>query len=179
MRASGFAFLCVLLLAGACRTRVAGYPRDYYAGMSFTAIPGVGLAAEGGKVVRRTDRYDLALEGQIVRHFWDDTDFADDDLGDPGRMTAVRFGARQALSPGSKRHATFRYGFQFYRATGQPGIVDDPGDYYGFYASAGFETELSRHWSMGPEISVAVLEGEGSLPTEVVPTFFWRFVFWP
>lgn len=177
MRVSSLALL--LVLVAACHTRVAGYPRDYFAGLGFSAIPGVGLAAEGGKVVRRADRYDLALEGEIIRHFWDDTDFADDNLGEPGRMTAVRVGARQAISPGRKRHGVFRYGFQFYRASGSPGIIDAPGDYYGAYASAGFETELSRHWSMGPELSVAVLEGSGSLPTEVVPTFFWRFTYWP
>jgi hypothetical protein len=30
---------------------------------------------------------------------------------------------------------------------------------------------------MGPEISVAVLRGEGDIGVEVVPTFFWHFVF--
>lgn len=166
-------------MVGACHTRQAGYPRDYYGGLSFTAIPGVGFAAHGGKVVHRAEKFDLSLEAEIVRDFWDDTDFANDNLGDPGRMTCVRIGARQALSPGWKRHAVFRYGLQLYRATGSPGIIEDPGDYFGGYGSIGFETDLARHWSMGPEISVAVLGGEGSLPTEIVPTFFWRLTFWP
>jgi hypothetical protein len=171
------ALLTAALLFAGCRSRVAGYERDWYAGGSFTAVPGVGLALEGGKVVARPDTFDLAVEAQIVRHFLDDKDFADDGEADHGRMTAVRLGLKHSTSPGAKRHATFRYGAQFYRATGVPGIVDRPGDYVGAYAGIGFETELSRNWTMGPEISVAVLRGEGDIGVEVVPTFFWHFVF--
>jgi len=169
--------LVLLLAAFACRSRVPGYPRDWYAGGAFSAIPGVGLAAGGGKIFHRGEKHDWAAEAQIVRHFLDDTDFADDDLGAPGRMTAVRAGLKHRMSPGHKRHATVRYGIQFYRATGTPGIVDDPGDYFGPYLGLGFETDLSRRWTMGPEISVAFLEGEGGLGSEIVPTFFWH-LFW-
>ena len=166
-----------LILAAGCRSRVPGYDRDWYAGGSFTAVPGVGLAAGGGKVIAHRDTYDWAVEGQIVRHFLDDKDIADDGQAAHGRMTAVRIGMKHSVSPGSKRHATFRYGAQFYRATGTPGIVDKPGDYFGAYASFGFETELSERWTMGPEFSVALLEGEGSIGWEVVPTFFWHLWF--
>jgi hypothetical protein len=166
--------LLALLLFPACRTRVAGYPRDWYAGGSFSAIPGVGLALEGGKVLARPEKHDWAAEAQLVRHFWDDSDLADDELGDEGRMTAVRAGFKHSTSPGHRRHVTFRYGFEFYRATGDPGIVDEPGDYYGAYFGVGFETELSRRWTMGPELSVAFLDGP---QFEVVPTFFWHLAY--
>ncbi|MHC4549318.1 MAG: hypothetical protein ACYTEZ_11140 [Planctomycetota bacterium] len=160
-----------------CRSRVPGYPRNWYAGASFSAIPGVGLAAGGGKVVVRAKQHDWAAEAQIVRHFLDDKDLADDGFGDHGRMTAVRAGFKHSTNPGRTRHVTFRYGFMFYRATGAPGIVEAPGDYFGLYAGVGFETELSRRWTMGPELSLAVLEGEGSLSTEVVPTFHWHLFY--
>lgn len=166
----------LLIAATGCRSRVAGYPRDAYLGGAFSAVPGLGGSIGGGKVLWRTERADIAVEGHLVRHPLDDTDLADDNLGAPGRMTAVRVGARHVMSPGHKRHAVFRYGAQFYRATGTPGIIDFPGDYFGLYVSAGFQTELSRNWSIGPEISVAVMEGEGSLETEVVPTLFWHFI---
>jgi len=172
VRSAASLILVLLLACVGCRSRVAGYPRDVYAGGAFTAIPGIGLAAGGGKVIRQTDKYDWAVEGQFVRHFLDDTDLADDGT-EPGRMSAARVGLKQVASPGSKQHATFRYGFQFYRATGNPGIVDQAGDYYGAYASIGFETDLSRDWSLGPEISVAVLGGEAF---EIVPTFFWNLI---
>jgi hypothetical protein len=159
-----------------CRSRVAGPERGWYAGGAFSAIPGVGLAAGGGKVLGGAGTYDWAAEAQIVRHFLDDKDLADDENADHGRMTAVRAGFKHTFAPGSKRHLTVRYGFQFYRATGVPGIVEDPGDYYGFYAGVGFETDLDEHWTMGPEISLAVMEGEGPLQTEVVPTFFWHLL---
>ncbi len=169
--------LVVLLVVGGCRTRVAGYPRDTYFGGAFSAVPGLGASIGGGKVLWHLDRADIALEAHLVRHPLDDTDFIDDNLGAPGRMTAVRIGAKHMMSPGRKRHPVFRWGAQFYRATGTPGIIDLPGDYFGFFVSAGFETELSRNWTVGPEISVAVMEGEGALETEVVPTLFWHFIF--
>jgi len=173
MRASLLPLL--LLLAPACQSaRVAGYDRSWYAGGAFSAIPGVGLAVGGGKVFHRAEMHDWSAEAQVVRHFLDDKDLADDGNADHGRLTAVRAGFKHTFSPGHKRHLTLRYGFQFYRASGFPGIVDDPGDYLGAYAGVGFETDLDRHWTMGPELSLALLEGQGSLPTEFVPTFFWH-----
>jgi hypothetical protein len=171
-----FLLLSLVLLA-ACRSRVAGHPRDWYAGASFSAIPGVGLAAGGGKVLARPEMFDWSGEAQFVWHFLDDKDFADDGFSDHGRMTALRAGFKHTTSPGHKRHATCRYGFQYYRATGQPGIVDETGDYYGAYLGLGFETELGAHWTMGPEISVAFMDGAGDRSTEVVPTFFWHLIY--
>lgn len=170
----GSALLLGVFLLAACRSRVAGPPRDWYAGGSFSAVPGVGLAVEGGKVFAREDKYDWSAEGQVFRHFWDDKDLADDNFADHGRVTAVRAGLKHTMSPGHKRHLTCRYGFQFYRATGEPGIIEKAGDYYGGYFGIGFETDLSRHWTMGPELSVAFMQGEGGRQFEVVPTFFWH-----
>jgi hypothetical protein len=168
---------CLLLLLASCRSRVDGYPRNWYADGSFSAIPGVGLGIGAGKVVARTGKLDLAGEAQFVWHAFDDKNFADDGFADHGGMTAVRVGVKHATNPGHKRHVTYRYGFQFYRATGEPGLVDFPGDYYGAYFGFGFETDLSARWTMGPEVSVALLEGEGDLGFEAVPTFFWHLSF--
>lgn len=164
----------LILLFAACQSRVGGYPRDWYAGGSFSAIPAVGLALEGGKVLACPDSFDWAAEGQIVWQFLDDKDLADDGHADHGEMAAVRAGFKHSTSPGHKRHLTLRYGFEYYHATGDPGIVDRPGDYYGAYVGFGFETELGPHWTMGPELSAAALWGEG---TAVVPTFFWHIVY--
>ena len=166
-----------LLLLPACQSaRVPGYERGWYAGGAFTAIPGVGLAAGGGKVIHGTERSDWSAEAQLIRHFLDDKDIADDERADHGRLTAIRAGLKHTFSPGHKRHLVVRYGFQFNRATGVPGIVDLPGDYLGGYLGVGFETDLNRHWTMGPELSFALLEGEGALPLEFVPTFFWHLI---
>lgn len=172
MRIVSLSLLLVLSLVG-CRSRIDGYSRDWYGGGAFSAIPGFGLAAGGGKVIHGAEKYDLAAEGQIIRHFLDDTDLSDDGT-DPGRMTAVRAGLKHLFSPGHKRHLTARYGVQWYRATGNPGIIDEAGDYVGAYASIGFESDLNEHWSMGPELSVAILSGEGEV--EIVPTFFWHLI---
>jgi hypothetical protein len=166
----------LILAAVGCRARVPGYPRDLYAGIGLSAVPGVGLFAGGGKVFRRHELYDWSVEAQFFRHLLDDKDILDDERGGHGRVSAVRAGFKHATNPGHKRRVTYRYGLQFHRATGTPGVVDDPGDYYGLYASVGFETDLSRRWTMGPEFSVALLEGEGRLPFEIVPTFFWHLI---
>jgi hypothetical protein len=169
--------LAAVVLPFGCKSRVPGYPRNWYAGVSFSAIPGVGLAAHGGKVLARPDTFDWSGEAMIIRHFLDDRDLADDGhAASSGRMTAVRAGFKHSTNPGRKVHATYRYGFMFYRASGIPGIVEAPGDYFGAYGGVGFETELSRRWTMGPEFSVAFLEGEGSLGFEVVPSFYWHLI---
>jgi len=167
---------CVLSCA-ACQTRIPGYPRDWYAGVAFSGVPGVGLSVDGGKVLHHGERQDWAAEAEFIRHFLDDKDLADDGHASHGRMSAVRAGFKHSFKPGYKRRLTLRYGFEWYRATGEPGIVDFPGDYYGAYASIGFETELARHWTMGPEMSFAFLEGEGDIGFEFVPTFFWRVIY--
>jgi len=169
--------LAAVVLPVGCKSRVPGYPRDWYAGVSFSAIPGVGLAAHGGKVLARPETHDWSAEAMLIRHFLDDEDLADDGNKATGRMTAVRAGFKHATNPGHKIRATYRYGFMFYRATGTPGIVDFPGNYYGAYGSVGFETELSRRWTMGPEFSLAFLEGEGRPGFEIVPTFFWHLIY--
>ncbi|MHC4973347.1 MAG: hypothetical protein ACYTG3_13550 [Planctomycetota bacterium] len=169
--------LALVVLQVGCKSRVPGYPRNWYGGVSFSAIPGVGLAAHGGKVLAQPDTYDWSGEAMIIRHFLDDTDFADDGFGASGRMTAVRAGFKHGTNPGHKIRATYRYGFMYYRATGVPGIVDFPGNYWGAYGGVGFETELSRRWTMGPEFSLAFLEGEGNLGFEIVPTFYWHLIY--
>jgi len=164
----------LLLLLPACQTRVDGYPRDWYAGGSFSAVPSVGLAVEGGKVLARPEMFDWSGEAQFIWQFLDDKDLANDNHANHGEMMAVRAGFKHSTSPGQKRHLTLRYGFEYYRAVGDPGIVQRAGDYYGAYAGFGFETELSRHWTMGPELSVAYLTGTGA---EIVPTFFWHLAY--
>jgi len=72
------------------------------------------------------------------------------------------------------RHLTLRYGFEYCRATVDPVIVDRAGGYYGVYAGFGFETELGPHWTMGPEVAVAYLGGEGEA---FVPNFFWHLAY--
>jgi hypothetical protein len=166
--------LFALLLLPACQSRVQDYARDWYLGGSFSAIPAVGLAVEGGKVIARPDTFDWAVEAQGVWQFLDDKDLADDGHASHGEMQAARLGFKHSTSPGAKRHWTLRYGFEYYHASGSPGIVDRPGDYYGAYVGFGFETELSKRWTMGPELSAAFVGGEG---TAVVPTFFWHLVY--
>jgi hypothetical protein len=169
------ALLPVLLLPlAACQTRVQDYERDWYAGGSFSAIPSVGLAVEGGKVLARPQLFDWSGEAQAIWQFLDDKDLANDNHATHGEMQAVRVGFKQTSNPGGKRHLTLRYGFEYYRATGSPGIVDRPGYYYGPYIGFGFDTEIGEHWTMGPEVAAAFFQGEG---TAVVPGFFWHLVY--
>jgi hypothetical protein len=165
----------LILCAAACRSRVeSGHRRDFYAGASLSAIPAVGLAVEGGKVVHRTDRFDFAIEGELAWQFLSDRDLADDgNTENTDDWVQGRIGVKQTWSPGWKRHLVARYGAVLFRATGTPGIVAEAGDYYGLYGSLGFDVEVAERWTMGPEFRLLLVGGPGF---EAVPQFGWHLV---
>ncbi len=173
----GRAILLLALLAAGCRTRPPDWqPWQTAFGGSFSAIPHVGVAAEGGAVIHRTERFDYVAEGEVTYQFLDDADLASD--GSPGKLDAwwqLRAGIKQIFSPGHKRHLVVRYGAVFFHATGTPGLVDAAGSYFGIYGGIGFETDLNERWTAGPELRVLIVDGDAS-GVEIVPQFAWHLV---
>jgi len=171
--------LLIALLAACRSVRPAPDPaRDAYVGGSFSAIPALGLGIEGGKVIHRAERFDLAVEGELLWQFLTDRDLADDghteNLDD---WTQVRVGLKQSFQPGGKYRFVLRYGGVLFRATGTPGIIGEGGTYFGLYASAGFDVEIAPRWTMGPDFRVLLVEGRGDPGFEAVPQFGWHLVF--
>ena len=157
--------LALILLAMACRSRVpAEHPRDVYAGLSLSALPDVGATLTGGQYFITTNpKFDFAFEMSAT--FQGGNDSATQD----GKFFQVQAGVRQVASPGHTSHLVFRYGFTWFRATGDPRILDLPGDYLGAYGGLGYEWDISPRWTVGPWVNLSLVDGEGSIGTEVLP----------
>lgn len=160
--------LALLICMAACRSRIAREDaREVYAGIGFSALPGVGASATLGQIFSdRSELFDFAFELGTTRQDMDN-----------GRFFQVQLGVKQTASPGHDRHLVFRYGLTWFRATGTPDLIDRPGDYLGLHVGVGYEWELSPRITVGPEARVLIVIGEGSLGREIVPQFGIHFIF--
>ncbi|MCK6459809.1 MAG: porin family protein [Planctomycetes bacterium] len=156
--------LLALLLVG-CRSRVAP-PResDLYGGVGVVGVPSVGGQVTAGQwFAKSSDKYDFAFELRAV------VEAGDDSATQDGGFYQVQMGVKQVLSPGHDNHLFFRYGLQWFRANGDPAMIDDPGDYFGAYGGVGYEWRLGERWWIGPEATLTLADGEGNLGTEFLP----------
>ena len=166
--------LLVLLAVFGCKSRVQSErDSDVYAGVGLSALPDLGGSITLGQYLwKRHPKSDFAFElrGTYQR--------GDDSATQSGKFAQVQAGVKQVTAPGHPRGWIFRYGATWFRATGDPNIVDIPGDYLGVYGSVGYEWVLSGgRWTIGPEFTVNVVNGEAQLPTEVLPQFTFNAFF--
>lgn len=167
--------LLLLALMTGCST--AGLGDDLYLGGSLSAVPNIGLSLSVGQVFDRDEKRAWSFELEMAHQPWDDEDFASDGNPAAGDITQFQLGVKRSSDPFGHRHWTQRYGFGWFRARGIPNVVDEPGDYAGLYAGFGFETQLSKSVSMGPELSLMPvnMEGGGS-DLYWVPQFSWHII---
>ncbi|MGQ0612553.1 MAG: hypothetical protein ACT4PV_02220 [Planctomycetaceae bacterium] len=159
--------LCVLAFAAACKSRIpADKPGEFHAGIGFLGVPAAGVSVTAGQTFSdRREFFDLAFELQAAFQFPEDSPTR------TGKWAQFQAGAKATLSPGHPRHVVLRAGGVWFRATGDPGILDTPGDYLGLYGGVGYEWDLTQRMTVGPEFKVLIVDGEGSLGIEVVPQF--------
>jgi hypothetical protein len=158
--------LLVLLLAVGCRSRVATErDSDFYVGAGVSGVPGVGGSVTAGQYFsKRRDLFDFAFEMRATYQ-----GAVEDSATQDGKFAQVQAGVRQTLSPGHPQHFYFRYGFGWFRATGDPRVIDIPADYFGGYGAAGYEWRLGDRVWIGPEIAVNYMDGEGSIGAQWLP----------
>ncbi len=154
--------LILLALASVgCRTRIdEASPPQFHLGPSISALPGSGFGVTAGQVYSDRGRFNYALEASAARH--ETTE---------GTFSQASIGVKQTASPGHETHWVFHYGLTWFRSTGSNGLIDVPGDYVGGYVGAGYEWHLARRVTLGPIARLAVVNGEGSLDTLVLPQF--------
>jgi len=130
-------------------------------GLSMSAIPNVGLAAEASLPFRRIGSFDTSLSGRFTHQWFDDANLADDGFEAAGDWTQFDFGllGHHELSEG--HFATLRLAAVWMRARGQPNIIDKAGDYFGAGIGVGLRTRIARDWHFGPELLVFFGHGEG------------------
>jgi hypothetical protein len=153
------------LLVASCRSRIQPEREsEVYGGIGIVGLPSVGGQLTGGQYFSKScEKYDFAFELRAA------VEGGDDSATQDGGFYQVQMGVKQILSPGHAEHLFFRYGLTWFRANGDPEIIDEPGDYFGAYGGVGYEWRLGKRWWIGPEALVNVAEGEGGLGGAFLP----------
>ena len=156
--------LIALVVAG-CRTRIQPEREsEIYGGVGVLGLPSVGGQLTGGQYFSKSgEKFDFAFELRAAIEGGDDSATQD------GGFYQVQMGVKQVASPGHDRHLFFRYGLTWFRANGDPPMIDDPGDYFGAYGGVGYEWRLGKRWWFGPEVLINVADGEGAIGSEFLP----------
>jgi hypothetical protein len=157
-------FALLALVAVGCRTRLqTGREADFYGGVGLSALPDIGGSITAGQTALKTDRFDYAFEMRASYQGGDDSATQD------GDFFHIQAGVKQTAGPGHARRLFFRYGLTWFRANGDPAIIDRSGDYLGAYGGVGYEWDLSDHWTLSPDVSLNLVDGEGSTGTDFLP----------
>jgi len=148
--------------------------RDLGATVGFSALPNLGITVGAFQAFRGDELREDALELTSHFQFLDDKDLHDN--GDPaaGDFTQFQIGLRRAWTEPLERRWTARGGIAWFRAEGEPNIVQEPGDYLGIYGGIGFEKVLGRGLSIGPDVTLILASRESSGKLDVLPQFTWR-----
>jgi hypothetical protein len=161
------------LLVTCCRSRIQPEREsDVYGGAGVLGLPSIGGQLTAGQWFSKSlEKHDFAFElrGGVQG--------APDSATQDGGFYQIQMGVKQATSPGHDRRLFFRYGLTWFRANGDPAMIDDPGDYFGLYGGVGYEWRLGERWWIGPEASVTFADGEGALGSEFLPQLGLNVVF--
>jgi hypothetical protein len=157
--------LLVAFLVAGCQSRIQPEREsEIYGGLGVVGLPSVGGQLTGGQYFSKSwEKWDLAFELRAA------VEGGDDSATQDGGFYQVQMGVKQVGSPGHDRHLFFRYGVTWFRANGDPEMIDDPGDYFGAYGGVGYEWRLGERWWIGPEATLNVTDGEGGLGSEILP----------
>ena len=157
--------LLVALPLAACRSRIEPEREsEIYGGLGVVGLPSIGGQLTGGQYFSKSsEKFDFAFELRGIAEGGDDSATQD------GGFYQVQMGVKQVGSPGHDNHLFFRYGLTWFRANGDPELIDDPGDYFGAYGGVGYEWRLGERWWIGPEVTLNIAEGEAALGTELLP----------
>jgi hypothetical protein len=149
-----------------------------YAGGFVAVLPGIGAGLEFGVQVgasRCANTYlDFSLQYQDLYE-----EFIEEDQ--TGKFTNARVGLKWEFNPCGCHHPTLRVGGTWFFASGNPDVIDVSdiavrnGDWFGVYLGLGWEWEINRRLSTGPEASVIFAWDSATGTTGIVPTFMWHF----
>jgi hypothetical protein len=150
-----------------------------YIGVAVAGGPGLGGGIFAGLPVGRDSLAVWFLEGNLT--YQDLSAFAVDE-NQSGKFMQALVGFKGLFMPDCNFHPTVRAMVGWMVATGDPAAVDIADipafdDYFGGYLSVGFEWDVSRRFSTGPELGVFGGWGVNDADFAVVPQFRWNFIF--
>lgn len=144
---------------------------DVEVGVGASALPGYGATVSFSQRMLQVEHARLDLEVEVAfQRLGEDPDATD------GDWQQVRMGFLGRTDPAGARHWTARAGMALLRAQGDPVYLDAPGDYGGGYVGVGYLVDVGAHVSTGPDLSLFVVDGEGSNRGGLVPQVAWRLV---
>jgi hypothetical protein len=164
-----------------CQTPCAPECSPGYLGANVNVGPGIGGGIGGGKVlsVGRSATWSAEL-GLTYQDLYHDPDVIDE--GQNGKFAEARAGVKVSTNPRGRGHVTGRAGVAWWMVNGDPSAtdwdtIDDVGDYLGIYAGVGYEWDLDRHWTTGPEVG-----GIGGFHVDngdfaVAPRIYWHLIY--
>ena len=150
--------------------------RGVDAGLGFSALPNAGLAGSVAKRVRRDATKDWFAQLELTQQFFDYSDVTGDGNPAAGDWTQVQAGLKLLYGPDEKRHWIARFGAVWFEARGEPNIVNHPGEYWGAYVGVGFETRITEHLLIGPELTVMPAYDFDGHHVAIVPQLTWRLL---
>ncbi len=168
----GLALLAAALLAGGCSSPLGG--RDLELGVGPSALPGVGGMLSFTQRVFSNEEREIGVEVDWTQQRVD----RDRQAGFRGsELDQVRLGVRGRWLAGALEDWHMRGGVVWLRTLGDPVYLDKPGDYGGGYLGFGYEFPLGEHLVTGPDLTVHLVDSEGSGDAGVVPQLAWR-LYW-
>ena len=164
--------LLLLLFFAACRSRVQTERSfEAFGGVGVAALPSVGAAVIAGQRFSEREKFDLDFELRAIFQGGDDS------ATQSGKFFQVQAGVKQTLNPGHRRRPFLRFGATWFRSTGNPDLIDQPGDYLGIYVGGGYEFDVSPRVTISPDVSLNLVNGEGSIGGEFLPSFALNVLF--
>lgn len=149
---------------------------EVYVGGIVLAGPGFGGGAEFGQVFARSPAVTWSFEGAAAWADLSATPFGgNEDQG--GSWGQIRGGVKASFNPCGRGHPTARAGLLWFRATQDAEFIDGPGDYFGGYLGLGYEWDVTRWFTTGPEVTVLLAAQEKSVSIVAVPQIQWHFIF--
>lgn len=149
-------------------------PGELYIDAVASVLPTFGGGLGFGQVFSRDK--DVTWSFEMLANF---QSLSDTMLGDSeGDFAQLRGGFKAALNGCGFGRWVGRAGGTFIRNTGDVSVLSRRGDYVGIYLGVGYEFDIGRTITTGPEVNVSIIdeEGLGTVEIEVLPQFLWHVI---
>lgn len=146
---------------------------EVYAGVQAVAFPAWGGAVEFGQVFTRSRLATWSFEGDVN---WQNLSSEIGGTADSGDFAQVRGGIKASLLPCGRGHPTVRAGIGWFRTTERTDWIGNAGDYFAFHAGIGYEFDVTRRFTTGPEITAILAAEEKGFDLKFAPQVRWHFI---
>lgn len=145
---------------------------EFYVGAAATLSPSVGAGLQFGQVFSRSSLATWSFE-MLAGVQASDTDLWLDPDGD---YAQIRGGVKASFQPCECGHWTARAGATWLRATTTSEFLTGSGDYVGAYIGVGYEWDIGKRFTTGPELALNAVVPEKGSTVDFLPQLNWHFL---